>query len=301
MSFIAIAVLVIVAFIVIAVKVLNKKKEELRSLVKNEVKDEIRKEVKENPATTDKDQSFDSMMEKFKNSLPPNFHQLEAEGFHSFELKGIYYQDLSDEDLGSFIGIAIAEKDNAYDEFAVMIAKYISKGNYRKVGYAPGGYYSLHAYIEKYGLDSNIGKAVLAYGTIWKEDGRFGGRVNIQFDPNHFHDDTPEEERIYETPNLKKYSMTISEKAVSGKFFGHAEVEDPFSFSIYDENGELIGKVSNEEYLYNTVKRFDGGKVECWGKIDSVDDEYAYHYVYIPGRCGAKRIANAKKKFEEES
>lgn len=295
------AIIIIAAaalFFYVVFKVLNDKGDKEPTPIQSQPK--VKEETKHKLPKNDYEQKFDSMMEEFKKSIPSNCGQFEASGFHNFELKGIYYQDLSDEDLGDFVGLAVAERDNAHDEFAVMIVKYISKDVYRKVGYAPGGYYSLHAYIEKHGFDSSVGKNVLAYGTIWKEEGRFKGRVNIQFNPNHFHDDTPEEERIYEKPNLKKYRMSITEKAVPGKFFGYAETADLFSFSIYNMNGDLIGTVLNEEYLYNTIKKFDGGKVECWGKIDNVEDEYAYHYVYIPGRCGVKKIANAKKKFEEE-
>lgn len=213
------------------------------------------------------------------------------DGFKNFQLKGIAYRNLPQSEIRDFYGTAVAEENNPYDEFAVAI--YNDKGYH--VGYAPGGYYSLHEYIRKQG-----GK-VRAFGYIWEdEEGSLIGRVNIEFNPNHFHDDTPEEERIYETPNLKKYGMVITEKAVQGKFFGYAKAVSPFNFSIYDNNSNLIGTVSDEEYLYNTVKIFDGGKVECWGIVGKVEDEYAYHYVYIPGRCGKKKIANAKKKFEDE-
>ena len=221
-------------------------------------------------------------------------HQIDpyefVDGYRNFPIKGIYYRNLSEKDIRDFDGVAVAEDNNPYDEFAVSI--YNERGVH--VGYAPGHYFSLHEYIRKQG------GRVRAFGTIWKEEGQFYGRVNIQFNPNHFGDDIPEEDRIYKKPNLKSYSLELSKPVHKGKFRGYAELGDPFNFLIYNEEKELIGQVSNEEYLYNTVKKYNDGKVEVWGNIVGIDECFG-NIVYIPARCSKNKIDKSRTEFENDN
>lgn len=126
---------------------------------------------------------LDNILIQLRNIIPFDSYKKPVEGFSNFRLRGAQYQDLSDEDLGDFAGIAVAQNDNIYDEYAVLVLKYMGKGVYRKVGFVPRGNSELHRYIEQEGLDLTIGKGVLAYGTIWEEDDVFTGSVNIQFNP----------------------------------------------------------------------------------------------------------------------
>lgn len=215
---------------------------------------------------------------------------LSAEGYHNFELKGVYYCNLPSSEIRNFKGCAIAEDDNEYDQYAVAIYN----ENMTRVGYAPGGYFSLHEFIKKQG-----GK-VPAYGSIWKEDGRTYGRVNILFNPNHFHDDIPEDQRIYKKANLKSYQFFSNGIAKKGKFSGYAVLGKKFNFNIFNDDNVKIGEVYDEEYLYNTINMFDGGKVPVWGKIYDHNKDYTNNLVYIPGRCTKNKIEKSKNEFFEE-
>lgn len=212
------------------------------------------------------------------------------EGYSNFELKGVYYRHLPASEIRNFKGCAVAEDNNQYDQYAVAIYN----ENMVHVGYAPGGYYSLHEFIKKQG-----GK-VPAYGSIWKDNGRTFGRVNILFNPNHFYDDVPEEERFYKKPNLKSYQFYSNETAIKGKFSGYAVLGDKFNFDIFNDDNIKIGEVFDEEYLYNTINKFDGGKVPVWGEIYDHKKEYTNNLVYIPGRCGKKKIEKSKNEFFQD-
>lgn len=243
---------------------------------------------------------LDNILAQLRNIIPFDSYKRPVNGFINFKLRGAQYQDLSDEDLGDFAGIAVAQNDNIYDEYAVLILKYMGKGVYRKIGFAPRGNCELHRYIEQEGLDLTIGKSVLAYGTIWEKDDIFTGSVNIQFDPSILGKSELEskEKTIYDSPHLKAHRLYITDKAVEGKFYGYAELGDKNDFLIYNSDNELVGKVRNEKTLYNTVKEFDGGSVEAWGYIGNTDTPKTHHIVYIPGKCSKESIEKAKAAFK---
>lgn len=286
-------------------KLLNGKED--KKVMSQQSQSKIKTETEHNeesfvePETEGLNDKLDNILAQLRNIIPFDSYKCPVNGFINFKLRGTQYQDLSDEDLGDFAGIAIAQNDNIYDEYAVLVLKYIGKGVYRKIGFAPRGNCELHRYIEQEGLNLTIGKGVLAYGTIWEEDDIFTGSVNIQFNSSILGKSKlePEEKTIYDSPHLKAHRLYITDKAVEGRFYGHAELGDKNDFLIYNSDNELIGRVRNEKALYNTVKEFDGGSVEAWGCVGKTENPRAYHIVYIPGKCSKESIEKAKAAFKD--
>ena len=155
MAFIIITIVIVAIFLIIAFKV-NNNKEQTSIDEKSQI----------DPLLAAK-----SIMENFKKNLPADCFQYIGEGFKQFDIAGIYYQDLEDEDYGDFVGIAIPELTNPYDKYAIRICKLLENGNFRQLGYIPAKQSKeVYTYIMKYGiLNANNTKATYAYGTIWKD------------------------------------------------------------------------------------------------------------------------------------
>lgn len=214
---------------------------------------------------------------------------LPRKGYSHYDLVGIKYRNLDTRDYNEFEGYALAETDNQYDQFAVSIWRCDG----RHLGYVPKGDRDLWTFI------SNYGGKVKAYGIIYLTSrGKEVGVVNVEFDDASTWS-TPEEDRYFKSPNIKlcRLYAEYPSRFLAGKFFGYAKLGDKFNIDIYDENNNKLGVVLHEEYIYNTAKKFNDEEFLVWGY--NKGGWFEYPYVYIPLKCGEKKINSEIDFFKE--
>ena len=212
----------------------------------------------------------------------------ESKGYERVRISGTSFRGLSKKDVGTFKGKAVAEKNNKYDDYAIAIYT----GSNKHVGYAPAGDSILHSYILK------KGGSVEAVGYINGNAECYWGEAYIEFNETEWAESLPDEEKVYVRPNLRKHYAEILDMSVPlGKFEGVAKIIEGrfFPIAIYNNQGVHIGVLKEEMNLYYTLKLKENGEVKVWGIVNS-----SGLYVYIPVLCGAKKIANAKEKFDLE-
>lgn len=254
-----------------------------------------------------------------QNNNPPVYVREQEPLSNKIYIRGLYYNNVTVKDVGSFYGLAYAETNNIYDKYAVSI--YRADG--KKLGFAPAGTKDLHRYILDHGGKVRIlgelycpnysERPDLIFGEFYVicEEGEeyfrweLSGNKNDDDDDDDDYDDNeefeiPEEERIYKRPNLKSYPFYSNGTAPKGKFSGYAVPSEKFDFDIFNEDNVKIGEVCDEEYLYNTINKFDNGKVPVWGEIYDHKKHFTENLIYIPGRCTKNKIEKSKNEFFEE-
>lgn len=254
-----------------------------------------------------------------QNNNPPVYVREQEPLSNKIYIRGLYYNNVTIKDVGSFYGLAYAETNNIYDKYAVSI--YRADG--KKLGFAPAGTEDLHRYILDHGGKVRIlgelycpnysERPDLIFGEFYVicEEGEeyfrweLSGNKNDDDDDDDDNDDNeefeiPEEERIYKRPNLKSYPFYSNGTAPKGKFSGYAVPAEKFDFDIFNEDNVKIGEVCDQEYLYNTINKFDNGKVPVWGEIYDHKKHFTENLIYIPGRCTKNKIEKSKNEFFEE-
>lgn len=254
-----------------------------------------------------------------QNNNPPVYVREQEPLSNKIYIRGLYYNNVTIKDVGSFYGLAYAETNNIYDKYAVSI--YRADG--KKLGFAPAGTEDLHKYILDHGGKVRIlgelycpnysERPDLIFGEFYVicEEGEeyfrweLSGNKNDDDDDDDDNDDNeefeiPEEERIYKRPNLKSYPFYSNGTAPKGKFSGYAVPAEKFDFDIFNEDNVKIGEVCDQEYLYNTINKFDNGKVPVWGEIYDHKKHFTENLIYIPGRCTKNKIEKSKNEFFEE-
>lgn len=219
--------------------------------------------------------------------LSNHFQKLENEGYRKVRIKGISFCNINRNDVGLFSGKAVAEINNEYDEYAIAIYK-----NGKRIGYAPAGSFDVHGYILL------RGGSVDAFGYINGDRSSFWAEAYVEFNETEWAESLPIEDKIYARANLKKYIIEDYNSSVGyGVFEGKAIVTEGrrFPIEIYNNSKQKIGMVKDNMHLYYTLKIKENGKTDVWGLLKK-----NYPFVYIPVKCGPKKIANAKTKFEME-
>lgn len=89
--------------------------------------------------------------------------------FMDLELKGLQYHDIDNSDIGKFIGYALIEPENSFDNYAIAIYNSADK----KLGYIPKHNYAIFNCIK-----ANEGKQS-AWGIIHSSNGEYSGNVII--------------------------------------------------------------------------------------------------------------------------
>lgn len=284
-----------------------------------------------------------------QNNNPPVYVREQEPLSNKIYIRGLYYNNVTIKDVGSFYGLAYAETNNIYDKYAVSI--YRADG--KKLGFAPAGTEDLHRYILDHGGKVRIlgelycpnysERPDLIFGEFYVicEEGKKYFRWELpdkkhddddddydeddDYEDNNYEDDDvqgndydnninirknnhndnyeseiPEEERIYKRPNLKSYPFYSNGTAPKGKFSGYAVPSEKFDFDIFNEDNVKIGEVCDLEYLYNTINKFDNGKVPVWGEIYDHKKHFTENLIYIPGRCTKNKIEKSKNEFFNE-
>lgn len=211
----------------------------------------------------------------------------ENDNFRRMPIKGISFCKIRPKDVGVFHGKAIAEKDNKYDEYAISLYK-----DGKRIGYTPAGSIAIHDYILLRGGTVDISGYINGRGSF------FWGVVYIEFNETDWAESLPVESLIYANSNLRMHNIEDVDESVGyGVFEGKARIAKGrhFPIEIFNNNGEKIGVVRGNINLYYTMREVEGGEVEVWGSLKK-----NYSYVYIPVKCGPKKIANAKAKFKDE-